>query len=507
MFVSGLSAQSADVDSGVLAVQKALNAGDLAAASNLIASQLAAHPTSAALLNLRGVVHAQRNELPDARSDFERAVQLSPALTPGWQNLARACQIQADANESALPCAIAAWQRVLTQKQGDAEALLSLATLFHKEDRYSESLAQVERLPASERTNINARLLRCADLAALGKMPEANKIASDLAAEPKLSEEDFLGFRTSWEKPAAAPVVITLVKALDARNAATINSLRLLGVAYERQQQIAEARSTLERVAILDPSNPAHLIELARLAELTNDHEGALGYLGHAREVSPGEAQIHFLFAMVSMKLNLPVEARSSLEKALAIDPRNPAYNYAMGFVILSTREAATAAEYFKHFVEARPAEPKGHYALGIADFASGDWEHAKAEMELVEHNPSTSGGAEYFLGRIARLQDQLDASEQHLKSSIQLLPGFAESHTELARVYLRQNNLDAANAELKKALALDPQSFPANEQLLVIYRRTHDARSEAQAELLKKLDEDRSKRAELMLRTIEVRP
>ena len=199
-------------------------------------------------------------------------------------------------------------------------------------------------------------------------------------------------------------------------HAASLQSLRLLGVAYEQQHMTAEARSTLERVAILDPTNTAHLIELARLAELTNDHEGALGYLGHAREISPGDAQIHFLFAMVSMKLNLPVEARSSLEKALAIDPQNPAYNYAMGFVILSTREAATAAEYFKRFVEARPHEPKGHYALGIAYFASGDWEHAKAEMELVEHNPSTAGGAEYFLGRIARLEDQFDAAAQHLQ-------------------------------------------------------------------------------------------
>jgi hypothetical protein len=40
-----------------------------------------------------------------------------------------------------------------------------------------------------------------------------------------------------------------------------------------------------------------------------------------------------------------------------------------------------------------------------------------------------------------------------------------------------------------------------------VLYKRTHDPRAEKQAELLKKLDEDRSKRAELMLRTIEVRP
>jgi hypothetical protein len=42
---------------------------------------------------------------------------------------------------------------------------------------------------------------------------------------------------------------------------------------------------------------------------------------------------------------------------------------------------------------------------------------------------------------------------------------------------------------------------------LLVLYKRTHDARAVKQSELLKKLDEDRSKRAELMLRTIEVKP
>ena len=48
---------------------------------------------------------------------------------------------------------------------------------------------------------------------------------------------------------------------------------------------------------------------------------------------------------------------------------------------------------------------------------------------------------------------------------------------------------------------------FSANEQLLALYKRTHDSRAAEQAQLLKKLDEDRSKRAELMLRTIEFRP
>jgi Tfp pilus assembly protein PilF len=73
--------------------------------------------------------------------------------------------------------------------------------------------------------------------------------------------------------------------------------------------------------------------------------------------------------------------------------------------------------------------------------------------------------------------------------------------------VYMLRGNLEQARAELDRALQLDPDSFQGNNELLVVYRRTHDPRAEKQAELLKKLDQDRSKRAELMLRTVEVRP
>ncbi len=86
-------------------------------------------------------------------------------------------------------------------------------------------------------------------------------------------------------------------------------------------------------------------------------------------------------------------------------------------------------------------------------------------------------------------------------------MPDFAESHMELARVLMLKGELAAAHTELDRALAVDPRSFQANTQLVVVYRRTHDARAEKQAQLVKDLDEDRSKRAELMLRTIEARP
>ena len=127
--------------------------------------------------------------------------------------------------------------------------------------------------------------------------------------------------------------------------------------------------------------------------------------------------------------------------------------------------------------------------------------------MQTAQSNAGTLAGAEYFLGRMACIDDQLQDATRHLRKSIELLPSFSESHTEMARVLMLEGNLAEARTELDRALQLDPESFQANERLLVLYRRTHDPRAEKQAELLKKLDEDRSKRAELMLRTIKFRP
>jgi tetratricopeptide (TPR) repeat protein len=500
-----LHAQSSESREDLLAIQDALQIRDFATALRLIDQAVKRDRNDAAVINLRGVLHAQREELPEARQDFATAVKLAPALTPAWQNLARACQLQSEKDASAVPCATESWQRVLRLKSQDEEAHGSLALLYEKTGKFAESLREVEHLPPNRLT---ALILRCADLTALGRIDEATKAAQDLSHSNEFSEADFAGVQKAFESPQAAPVVVILVKALDARQAADVISLRRLAIAYEQLEKPAEARHVLERVAVLDPKNTAHLLELARLADAAGDHEAALGYLAHARDLAPDSAQIHFLFAMIANEMELPVQARASLDRALALEPNNPAYNFAMGVVILSsTRDAATAGTYFQKFVAARPDSVKGHYALGVAYFASGDYAKSKAEMQKVTGKKEVAGGPEYFLGCMARREHDLETATRFLRESIELMPGFAESHTELARIFMTQGDLAKARSELDAAVRIDPKSFGANSQLLAVYRRTHDPRAEAQADLVKKLDENRSKRAELMLRMIDARP
>ena len=403
-----LQTSGTDLQKDLLSIQEALQSGDWSRASQLIDDSMQHHPNEGGLLNLRGVLHAQRNEASAARRDFMEAVRLSPDLTPAWQNLARICQMEVKQDSSAASCAVNAWQHVAQLKPGDREAL---------------------------------------------------------------------------------------------------DSLRQLVIADEQAHRPAEAREALEQLALLDPKNTAHLLELARLADASKDYEGALGYLAHARDLTPRDPQVHFLFAEVAMEMDLVMQAQASLGEALALQPNNPAYNYAMGFVTLQTRGGANAIGYFQKFVAAYPDNPKGHYALGIAYYASGDYAKSKTEMHAVENDPKTAGGAHYFLGRIDRQEGNLDSAEHHLQRSIELLPQFSESHTELARIRMQQSDLTKARTELDRAVQLDPQSFAANMQLLVVYRRTHDPRAAAQSELVKNLDEARSKRAELALRTVEARP
>ena len=502
-----LGSQNRDVERAIESIQSAIEGGDSAGASRMLSDALARYPKEAGLFNLRGVIHAQRSELADARADFQQAVHLAPGFTPAWQNLARACQFMPDPDPSAMSCAADAWERVLRALPADAEALASLATVYEWQGKFADSLREIEKLPPEEAARAPLLALDCGDLAGLKRTHEAAQAAERLARSADFSEADAQAIFPVLEATRSAESIVTLVEALDARGKASADSLGHLAVAYERLNRLPDARQVLERVAAADPKNPRHLLELARIAHLAHDREGCLAYLGHARDLTPDDARIHFLFGLVAVEMELPVEARRSMDKALAIDPKNPEYNFAMGAVLLSGGSGAESVPYFAKYVAARPEDPKGHLALGAAYFAAMDYDRCRAEISGVAKDPKTEASAAYYLGRVARVEENYDEAQTDLNRAVKLLPSFGEAHTELARVYMAQGKFADARAAIDRALALDADDFQANSVLMALMRRTRDPGAEQQAARLRTLDAERSRRRELLFRTIEVKP
>jgi tetratricopeptide (TPR) repeat protein len=207
----------------------------------------------------------------------------------------------------------------------------------------------------------------------------------------------------------------------------------------------------------------------------------------------------------------LPFEAQKSFEKALSIDPANPDYNFALGAVLVNMRNAANSVGLFQKYVAARPNDPQGHLALGRAYFVTNDYDRCRDEMLKISGDSPTAGAAAYFLGKVARQNDKYDEAASLFERAIQLLPAFAGSYAELARVRLEQNRPDDARAVIDRALAIQADNFEVNLALLVLYKRTHDSRVAEQADRVRELDRERNtkrdKLEQLMMRGVEVRP
>ncbi len=266
-----------------------------------------------------------------------------------------------------------------------------------------------------------------------------------------------------------------------------------------------EARKVLEQQAALDPQNVDLLLELARLAREQNDLTGALGYLAHARELKPDAAPVHFFFGVVCIELDLPIEAKTSLEQALKLDPANPWYNYARGSVELQGRSAEEAIPYFQKAIAAHPTDPRYHFALGAAEFASGNYEEARKELTAIAEQKDTTGGAQYILGRISKTENAWAEAAGHFEKSIAAEPGYPNAHAELGLAQAHLNNLAGAKQEIDRALQLDPQDYAANFSLLYLYERTKNPLAANQREKMQKLELSRTGKQELMVRTIRV--
>ncbi len=427
-------------------------------------------PKDAGLWNLLGVANAQENRTAEAEQAFRRAVAIAPKLESAWLNLGRLYQM-----EGGNKAAVNAYETVLRLNPASPESHHQLALLLQSSGDFRGSLTHLDRLAASDRERKEAVALRCAAEAALGNDAAALAAVDKLLKNPQFEEEDAL---------AILPV-------LEARN----------------QKVALRLREGLDQRGLANKSLQVELLDLARAAWKQKDYERTLGYLAHARDLDPRNAGIHFFFGVTCNEMNLPVEAKKSLEKALELAPGNPYYNYAMGAVQLQWADKSQAIPYLKKFIELRPGDARGRLALATAYFESYRPDEAKAELAVPIKDPQTRAGAEYLLGRILIAQDDLDGAIAAFRRLAALQPELPDGHAELASALLDKQDLDASRREVEATLKLDRENFLANRTLLKLYQLSGDPRVKEQTALVKKLIEGRDERQKLLLRTIEVRP
>jgi len=505
LLFTALDPPSATPSEPVATIQNLVAENRLAEAQSALSRALVIQPNDAALWNLRGIADAKQGNMAGAEVAFSKAVHLAPRLASAWLNLGRLYQLAPDRSE-AVAKGINAYQSVIEIEPQNAEAHHQLALLLQWKGAFLESLGHLDRLPTADRARRPAVALRCADEAALGHTESALKLADQLLRDPQLEEADVIAIL-----PAVTThnedVAFRLLEGLESRGLATAETRSSLAALYESRGDLSAARKSYEAAFRSSAPSANVLTNLARVAWKQEDFEETLGYLAHARDLDPDNPGIHFFFGLTCNEMRLPVEARKSMEKALALAPENPYYNYAMGVIHLQWAEKDGAIPFLKKYVAAQPADTRGHLALAVAYFGTSHNDEAKREIARLASNSQVRAGTEYLLGRIAAQEGDVKGALIHLKQVAALEPKSSDAHAQLGDLFLQINNVEGARRETASSLALDPQNYAANRTLMRLYRLDNDPRLAEQAERLKTLVEQNDANLRLLQRTIEVRP
>lgn len=492
----------------IAAIQTLIQAGRFDDGRNAIESELKRFPSDAVLHNLRGILEAQTGRYAMAEPAFRSAIRLSPRFTGAYLNLGRLYQENATNDSQAIAKAIHTYGELLAQEPKNVEANYQSALLLALTGDHERSLRRLSALPPDNAARPQALALRLADVAALGQGKTAKALAADLLARSDLAEEDITGILPVLRAARRSALERQLLEGLAARRLASAGTLASLAARLEEDGQLARAREVLEQAAGAAGAASAELLShLARVAYKQRDFQGALGYLVHARDLTPDDAAVHYFIGLAAVELNLVIEADKALTEAVRRAPQNADYGYALGAVKAQLNLFTEALPYFQRYRDARPDDPKGRLALGATYYNVKDDALARKELALAMRDRRTAAEAHYYLGRVEFRAGEYDAAAKQFDLALEANPKYADAYAELGLVYVDQSRYKEAEVALQHALALDPEGYRANMNLAVLFRRTHDNRAEGQTARFKEIEEKRAENAKLFFRTIEVRP
>jgi choline-sulfatase len=132
--------------------------------------------------------------------------------------------------------------------------------------------------------------------------------------------------------------------------------------------------------------------------------------------------------AMISSDDSRPDDARQSLEKVLALDPKSPTALRQLGELELQAGDCVRAAQHLKSAMQVRPDDAT----------------------------------AAFYAGQALQKCNDLAGARDALESSLKLMPGQFEARLLLGQVYLGLRDPKAADDQLEAALLLKPDSVEA---------------------------------------------
>ena len=170
------------------------------------------------------------------------------------------------------------------------------------------------------------------------------------------------------------------------------------------------------------------------------------------------------------MKLGRPADAKTALERALALKPDYAEANNTLGALLGQSGDVRGALARFRAALEAKPDDADALNNFGYVLFQTGQMQDAfqayQKALQLRPDFPEALNNLGIFYGQ----QRDLEHAEQYFKQAVEKRPDYGEAANNLALVLRARGDTAPAIALLEKLLKDNPSFEPAYVTLCRLY-------------------------------------
>jgi len=172
--------------------------------------------------------------------------------------------------------------------------------------------------------------------------------------------------------------------------------------------------------------------------------------------------------AIIHLKSEEYEEALKLFMELYTKDPGNKLYNWYMGVCHENMKNYELAlVEYNKAAMSTvfKPPlnEASIHERIALINLQIGNVKNAEQEFRIVVTLNPLHSGAFYYLGVIARNNNQYQEALNYFRNAIKIKKDFTEAYLELGKINYFLNHYDSAKKALMEALANDPSLSEAH--------------------------------------------
>ncbi|MGI9304928.1 MAG: tetratricopeptide repeat protein [Gammaproteobacteria bacterium] len=276
------------------------------------------------------------------------------------------------------------------------------------------------------------------------------------------------------------------------------DTLHYLGLLLRQINQVDAAIDLLARAVRADPNDPMCQSNLGNLLREQGKLPQAVAAYRKAVSTKPDYVDVQFNLATTLRDMGDYEGAVASYSRVLELAPGDGEAWQGLGGVLLSQEQLADAVDAFQRAARLQPREATIQYDLGCAQRSAGHPDAAvEAFRRAIDLRPDYPEACNNMAAAL-RAQGKLDQALTACREAVRLRPDYhvaydnlaaiyldsleqsplpqgdsqrANTHTELAGLFIKHRKLDAAVAACREALRLSPDLVEAYNSLGIAYR------------------------------------